>query len=230
MPCSWGRTPPAQTASTEASAGLAGRWHVPRPQTGRPAWAWRAPRSGSQRQTAHGSHSWRQADGARGGRAASGTELTPLQAAGWGRQHCPRRKPRALSPQATCGTPRGASPGRDTRCHTWSPSHHVARLELTRYPCHMLLNRAGGQDGETGHCSAAPDLRSSATGKPEPAPGAVAPQERVQLRGAWLPRACLSAHSSSLGSCSGRSHQAQSAAQAAATHVSAWGARAPPDP
>ena len=129
------------------------------------AWAWRAPRSGSQRQTAHGSRSWRQADGAGGGRAASGTELTPLQAAGWGQQHCPRRKPRALSPQATCGTPSGASPGRDTRRHTWSPSYHVARLELTRYPHHVLLNRAGGQDGETGHCSAAPDLRSSATGK-----------------------------------------------------------------
>ena len=46
--------------------------------------------------------------------------------------------------------------GGDTWHHTRSSCHHVACRELTQYPCQLLLNRAGGKDGETGHCSTAP--------------------------------------------------------------------------
>lgn len=208
----WGTTPPAQTASTEPQLG----W-----QGGGMSSAWQGDRHGPEGST------FRQpeADSARpllleagrrarvDGRLRNGADTTA--GSRWGRQHCPRRKP--LRPLTTghAHPPRGASVLHDTRCHTWSPSHHAAPWTSTRYPKPHASQQSRRTRWGDGPLQRGPGSEVLSDGKPEPEPGPPHPKSACSsgaLAASSLPVSTLEL----LGSCSGRSHQAQSAAQAAA--------------
>lgn len=173
--CSRGRTPPAWTASTEASAGLAGQWHVPRPKTGWQARAWRAPSAGSQRRTLHGSGSWRQtAWGRGGGWAASGTELMPLHGSHVGKTTLPLEKisrPPTTDHMRHCtwrqyrGTTHGITHGH--------PAITLCALNLHNIRVNCFSTEQEEKMGRRVTAALPPDLRPSMMGKPEPAPATV---------------------------------------------------------